>query len=488
VKKNMKKTIAAVVVIIAAVAGGAGFWMWHTVQAAVDANASRIIKNVRCGRTDVGGMTKTEAEKAVRAFVGKNENKRLVLRAGHRKVSIPFKEAGICFNEKKAASAAYDVGRSGTVLSRFLAVRRARTKGVDVGMKASLSAKAAKKLIRTHEKGLIVHARNASVEEKDGKGVVKKGRKGHKIVYKASVAALRQALAKKWDGRNLEVKLTVAAENPAYTEDKLKDCTDILGTYETDYAGSVEGRCRNIVNGTRLINGTVVEDGKLFSVYDHVAPFTAENGYYPAPTISGEKHIDDYGGGICQVSTTLYNAVIRAELKVKERHNHSQAIGYVPLSADAAIAGNTLDFKFENTSGHRIYIKGRTRGQRVKFTIFGKDDRPDNRTVDFESVTTSVTVPTERVVERNSALPAGTKQIKEYGATGYTAQLWKVVRVNGKVRKRTLFNHSAYQMVPTKVIEGTKKEKEEKKKTDKSKKDGESRNKDKENAARQKEE
>ena len=96
-----------------------------------------------------------------------------------------------------------------------------------------------------------------------------------------------------------------------------------------------------------MIDGTTLYPGESLSVYKLVQPFTADNGYYTAPSYASGKVVETYGGGICQVSTTLYNAVIRAELNVTERFNHSMTVHYVPLSADAAIAGTTKDLKFE---------------------------------------------------------------------------------------------------------------------------------------------
>lgn len=104
----------------------------------------------------------------------------------------------------------------------------------------------------------------------------------------------------------------------------------------------------NVENGASLINGTLLYPGDSFSVYSKVAPFTADNGYHLAGSYSNGQTVQTYGGGICQVSTTLYNAVLRAELNVTERSNHSMTVHYVPLSADAAISGTDKDLKFTN--------------------------------------------------------------------------------------------------------------------------------------------
>ena len=122
-------------------------------------------------------------------------------------------------------------------------------------------------------------------------------------------------------------------------------------------------------------------------------PFDAENGYALAPSYENGTTVDSYGGGICQVSTTLYNAVMRAELEIVTRSAHSMIVTYVEPSMDAAIAGTFKDLQFKNNQETPIYIEGYTNGGTLGFRIYGKETRPDNRKVTFESEVTSQTDP-----------------------------------------------------------------------------------------------
>ena len=141
-------------------------------------------------------------------------------------------------------------------------------------------------------------------------------------------------------------------------------------------------------------------------MYETVAPFTAENGYAMAGSYLNGEVVDSMGGGICQVSTTLYNAVLRAELEVVERSPHSMTVHYVELSEDAAIAGTYKDIKITNNYSTPIYIEGTTAGKTLTFTIYGKETRPSNRTLAFESETLSTTPsPTQEI--QDPSLPAG---------------------------------------------------------------------------------
>lgn len=133
----------------------------------------------------------------------------------------------------------------------------------------------------------------------------------------------------------------------------------------------------------------------------------------------------------------MYNAVIRAELKIVERFPHSMTVHYVPRSADAAIAGTHKDMKFKNTFDTPIYIEGKANGSTITFTVYGKKKDP-KRTVEFLSETTQVKESSESTVSDNT-LAEGQKVLESYGHTGYSARLWKIVKINGKqVSKRYL--------------------------------------------------
>lgn len=117
-------------------------------------------------------------------------------------------------------------------------------------------------------------------------------------------------------------------------------------------------------NGTSKLNGKVLYPGEEISVCDNMVPFTEENGYEPAASYANGAVVESFGGGICQVSTTLYQAVLQAELEVTERHNHSMIVKYVEPSMDAAIAEGAKDFRFVNNTEAPIYIEGYTYGER----------------------------------------------------------------------------------------------------------------------------
>ena len=190
---------------------------------------------------------------------------------------------------------------------------------------------------------------------------------------------------------------------------------------------------------------------------DNITPFTEANGYFLAGSYLQGQVVESFGGGICQVSTTLYNAVLKAELEVTERYNHSMIVTYVDPSQDAAIAENGgKNFKFKNNTDYPIYIDGYTTSSKtITFTIYGVETRDPNRVVTYQSNVLETTVPDTDTYVLDSSQPVGYVKVTQSAHNGIKAQLIKVVTVNGKEESREVVNSSTYSMVPRIVAVGT---------------------------------
>lgn len=144
-----------------------------------------------------------------------------------------------------------------------------------------------------------------------------------------------------------------------------------IAEFSTRLPNDTEARDDNIKLACKKIDGNIVKSGETFSLWDVLGCPTKENGYEKAKTFTADgKVTQSYGGGICQLSTTLYNAVLKVEgLKVIERHEHSRDVPYVKDGKDAAVSYNTADFKFENTLDHDIRIEAKVEDREVKIKI-----------------------------------------------------------------------------------------------------------------------
>ena len=208
-------------------------------------------------------------------------------------------------------------------------------------------------------------------------------------------------------------------------------------------------------NGCKLINGSLVYPGEEFSMHDKVVPFTSANGYYPAGSYVNGRVVDSLGGGICQVSTTLYDAVLLAELDVTERYNHSMVVTYVEPAMDAAISESAKkDFKFVNNLDYPIYVEGIIENEEITFNIYGKETRNPNREVRYESKILEVYNPPADIINADASQPIGYVVTNASPFIGYRAEMWKVVLENGKEVSRTRVNTSSYKMVPRNATVG----------------------------------
>lgn len=155
----------------------------------------------------------------------------------------------------------------------------------------------------------------------------------------------------------------------ATLKEKLFETT--LGSYSTSYGTSTANRCANIARAASLINGTVVAPGEVFSFNDTVGHRTKENGFYTAKEYVDGQSVDGIGGGTCQVSSTLYSAVLYADMNIVERLNHMMTVGYIPLGQDATVADGGVDFKFRNNSDYPVKVSAYTSGATITVSIIG---------------------------------------------------------------------------------------------------------------------
>ena len=452
----MKKRIGVVVLVLLLLllaGAGAGFYYYYSKYINIDA----IYPGVTIQGMSVGGMKQEEAKAKVQEYVDQVSQETVTLQVRKKENAFPLSDIGLKCTNMDVVEEAYNLGKTGNVFKRVMEVRELEKKGTDFPLTFSVDKEETKKVVAKKAKKFLAKKKDATIKRVDGKFVITKHVHGIAIDFDANAEKLVEVFDNKdWNHKSVVFPMDYTLDKAKHTKKELSAIKDVLGTYTTSYAGSASGRCANVENGASLINGTVLYPGESFSVYSKVAPFTAANGYHLAGSYSNGQTVQTYGGGICQVSTTLYNAVLRAELNVTERLNHSMTVHYVPLSADAAISGTDKDLKFTNNLDHPIYIQGTAGGSSITFTIYGKEYRASNRKVEYVSQPLSVRGPSEKVIKDNT-MEEGKRVVESNGRTGYTARLWKVVYIDGKETKRTQVNSSSYMSTPSVVRVGTKK-------------------------------
>jgi vancomycin resistance protein YoaR len=250
------------------------------------------------------------------------------------------------------------------------------------------------------------------------------------------------------------VELAVKVAPPHDSSADLKGIEGEVARYQTHY-GETGNRCKNIVTACSHINGTVLKPGDVFSYNKVVGPREGENGFRMAPVIVNGRLEPGMGGGVCQTSSTLYNAVLLSDLKVVERSHHAFPVHYLPAGRDATVAYGDKDFRFQNNTDAPIAVAADGTGGRVLMRIFGK--KAPGREVKIERTNVSSWGPSVETV-RDSSLPLGVRRSekKDNGHAGHRVTVWRTVVVNGKQVKREPMSHDYYQAFPKIVHVGTR--------------------------------
>ncbi len=425
------------------------FVFFHMTAPARAQSLAAIEKGVYIGETDVSGMTAEQAEQAVEAYLEEIRDLSLVLHVAEgEEITVKAGDMGLSWENPEVAAEAVGLGKKGNMVQRYKALRDLQHENKIYELSFDFDKELIRQILEEQCSQFNVEAVDAVLTKTAAGFSVTPGQTGILVDEETSAVKIYSYLTDEWDFQNGAVDLVVKVDEPRGSEEELAKVKDVLGSFTTNFKSSGRSRVGNIENGCRLISGTTLYPGDEFSMYEMVAPFTAENGYYMAGSYLNGRVVDSLGGGICQVSTTLYNAVLLAELEVTERHNHSMIVSYVEPSADAAIAESAgKDFRFVNNLEHPVYIDGVVADKNITFTIYGSETRAAGRQVTYESEVVSVINPNSDIIHTDVAMPLG-QVVTEAAHIGYKANLWKVVKENGVEVSREKINSSSYKMVP----------------------------------------
>ena len=218
---------------------------------------------------------------------------------------------------------------------------------------------------------------------------------------------------------------------------------DLLASYSTTYSTGNYNRSTNISLAARSVNGYVLMPGETFSYNSTVGQRTAARGYKEAGVYLNGEVTTGLGGGICQVSSTLYNAILLANLEIVERSNHTFKPTYVPAGQDATVSWGAPDFKFKNNRNYPIRITATAGNGSVSFNVYGLKTSDDYEVKIVSSEIGSIPFSTQ--YQETSSLPAGTQKITQAGSNGCKTQTYKILYKNGAEVSRTLINSDTYK-------------------------------------------
>ncbi len=266
------------------------------------------------------------------------------------------------------------------------------------------------------------------------------------------VAQWKQAVRACIASGGTSVRAEVVVQRPVTTTEVIEAMRirKLLSSYTTRYVED-GSRSNNIKLAASKMSGAMLAPGETLSFNDRVGPRTEELGYKEAHVFIGDRIEDDFGGGVCQVSTTLYNALFMANLEILQRSCHSMTVDYVPLGRDAAVAYGIVDLAFRNTTSGHVLIVAETKPGFITFKVYG--DGPDQKVTVEAKILSKIDFKVEIVPD--PTLPLGQKEVTP-GKVGYRIIAYKIVWDGDKEVSRQILNYSNYKPMKQVVKEGTK--------------------------------
>ncbi len=294
---------------------------------------------------------------------------------------------------------------------------------------------------------------DARLQYQDGQITLLPERAGLQIDPKGTMRALIEALEYASMEASIEFALATETLQPRITAELLRVIAGEMGRYTTRFPGYQVHRNHNIRMAAQALNGKILMPGGRLSYNATVGKRTLQQGYRLAPVIiRGEKRLG-VGGGICQVSSTLYNAALLADLKIVRRANHSIPITYVPLGRDATVTDTGLDLVIENPHPHPIAIVTEVGRSSLTVRVLGVP-KPAQRVILRTEQIALKSPPIKEEPDPN--LPVGVRKVKEKGAAGVKVILWRLVYENGQLIRRERVATSVYRAQPRIIRVGTK--------------------------------
>ncbi len=414
-----------------------------------------VVEGVYIENTSIGGMNADQVKKVIDDFAATKINRALIVDVNGKNVETTLGDLEYRVAENDIVDRAMRIGKEGNVFTNYAEIKRVAAEHVNYTLNFTYSDAKLTKFVKKKVGKKAKKPKDAAVKLVDGHITYTKAKTGLSVDVDATVSVIKEKIDTVAEG-DIEAEAVVTVKEPKVTDEIARRCKDKIGSFSTNYTASNVTRSKNLANAASLINGSVVMPGETFSVHDTISPLTEENGYYSAPSYSKGEVVDSIGGGVCQVSTTLYNAVLRAELEIVERAPHSMVVSYVKPSMDAAIAGDYKDFKFRNNSDVPVMILGSAGDGTIYFNVYGEETRDPSRKVEFVSEVLKTIEPGEDIVKLDPTKPTTYMEVTQSAHIGYEAVLWKIVTQNGKTTKKQI-NSSSYKAVARYVTKGSAK-------------------------------
>lgn len=436
--------ISGLAAIILTVTGT--FWGIVTVEG----RSQTVFPGVSVHGVALGGLDQAECLEALDALEHRLRQTPLTLVYGSRSWRVELGTLGLVIDGEGITSEALKAGRSGFFVAQWLERGDISRNGLELDLDALFEEPRFHTTVGEITADITrppVDARY-HIGDDDTVHIIP-----HQDGYQVDHEQLKQRILQQLErGRLTPVPLPLVHVVPGYKTSDVEamHLTGLLAEFGTGYDPGMVNRSYNISVAAGALNNLLIAPGEIVSFNRIVGPRSSEAGYRTAPVIIENQFQEGLGGGVCQVSSTLYNAVVLANLEVLERKNHSLPVTYVPIGTDATVVYGAIDFRFRNNTGAYIYLKTTTGNGRVTVKVFG--DHRNRPRVEIKSWITETLEP-RTVYEDDENLEKGKQVVKQAGLRGYRARAERWVWNNGEAEEEVL-PASFYHPVPEIIAVG----------------------------------
>jgi len=404
----------------------------------------RIQEGVTISGLNVGDLTKDEAKKVVDKEFNRLLSQTIKLNVGKQSPEVKLEDLGLSLDADLALKEAYDIGRTGSIFKK-VGSKWAANKGVNIDFSQKWDEKKLGETLQGVLKDFSNPATDATFQVTNENTMIIKSESVGQILD--STALINKVKALDIYKLDTELKADFKEQIPLITAAQLEDqkITGLLSTFTTNFDPSQIARSDNVRIAAKALDMAIIKPGVTLSFNQIVGERTVEGGYKDAYIIVNGEFVPGLAGGICQVSSTLYNTGLLANLAVTQRSNHDLAITYVPLGQDATVAYPDLDLKFNNNTGGYLLVRTKTTNNTLTIEMYGKV-KPGQEVTIANTVESTIPPTEQRLVDKT--LAHGASVLKQRGQPGSIVKSTRTVKMNGVIVGSEPLKQSRYLALP----------------------------------------
>lgn len=402
---------------------------------------NKIYPNSYVESIDVSGLSLDEAQNLILKNYSNFSSDKIIAVYENQEYPITFKDMKLEIDAKKSLDKAFSYGKDTNFINKYKELRSKNKKKYN--LEFTFDYTVVKDFVERVKKAVDRPPQNASIRiEKDTPVIVKE------VVGRTVVADVlyNDIIGKinKYGIGDKKVSITVKNEVPAIKAEDLKDVNYKVSSATTYFSTETKGRADNIALASSKLHGKIIMPGEEFSFNKETGERTLANGFKGAPVIVNSRLVDGVAGGVCQVSTTLYNAVIKLGIKSISRRNHTLAPAYIEPGFDATVS-ESIDYKFKNTSKYPLYIESIAGKGKITLNIYSHKSLTE---IQYKLYTEILDVEEPKIYYNTiDSLPSGTIKKVQAPVKGYKVKVYLIGYKNGKEITRELISKDNYEKV-----------------------------------------